>query len=232
MSFGLEVITLVPEVWATLTSERAGLTGRAFVDGEARITIRNLKEYGHGKHRQVDDAPFGGGAGMVLAVPPLHAAVQDARRATPGPVILMGPRGERFSQAMARELAAGPGMTLVCGRYEGVDERVRRYIDREVSVGDYVLSAGDPAAWSIVDTVVRLLPGVLGNASSIEDESFSAGLLEYPHYTRPVSYDGAEVPEVLRSGDHRKIAAWRREQARALTQRHRPDLLERLPTDE
>ncbi|HSI04604.1 MAG: tRNA (guanosine(37)-N1)-methyltransferase TrmD [Myxococcota bacterium] len=232
MSFGLEVITLVPEVWATLTSERAGLTGRAFVDGEARVTIRNLKEYGHGKHRQVDDAPFGGGAGMVLAVPPLHAAILDARTATPGPVILMGPRGERFSQAMARELANGPGMTLVCGRYEGVDERVRRYVDREVSVGDYVLSAGDPAAWSIVDAVVRLLPGVLGNASSIEDESFSAGLLEYPQYTRPVSFEGVDVPEILRSGDHRKIAAWRREQARALTEKHRPDLLEQLPTDE
>jgi tRNA (guanine37-N1)-methyltransferase len=232
MSFALEVITLVPEVWATLTSERAGLTGRAFVDGEARVTIRNLKEYGHGKHRQVDDAPFGGGAGMVLAVPPLHAAITDARKATPGPVILMGPRGERFSQTMARELASGPGMTLVCGRYEGVDERVRHYIDREVSVGDYVLSAGDPAAWSIVDAVVRLLPGVLGNASSIEDESFSAGLLEYPHYTRPVSFEGADVPEILRSGDHRKIAAWRREQARALTEKHRPDLLKRLPTDE
>ncbi len=242
MSFALEVITLVPEVWTALTSERAGLTGRAFVDGEARVTIRNLKEYGHGKHRQVDDAPFGGGAGMVLAVPPLHAAIADARAVTPGPVILMGPRGERFSQAMARELASGPGMTLICGRYEGVDERVRRYIDREVSVGDYVLSAGDPAAWSIVDAVVRLLPGVLGNASSIEDESFSAGLLEYPHYTRPVSFDGADVPEILRSGDHRKIATWRGEQARALTEKHRPDLLadrdvvrsgsKRLPTDE
>ncbi len=232
MSFGVEVITLVPEVWGMLTSERAGLTGRAFVDGEARVTIRNLKEYGHGKHRQVDDAPFGGGAGMVLAVPPLHAAITDAKAATQGPVILMGPRGERFSQSMARELAAGPGMVIVCGRYEGVDERVRRYIDREVSVGDYVLSAGDPAAWSIVDAVVRLLPGVLGNASSIEDESFSAGMLEYPHYTRPVTYDGADVPEILRSGDHKKIAAWRRREARALTEKHRPDLLALLPTDE
>jgi tRNA (guanine37-N1)-methyltransferase len=169
---------------------------------------------------------------MVLAVPPLHAAIADARKATAGPVILLGPRGERFSQAMARELAAGPGVTLVCGRYEGVDERVRKYVDREVSVGDYVLSAGDPAAWSIVDAVVRLLPGVLGNATSIEDESFSAGLLEYPQYTRPVSYEGDDVPEILRSGDHKKIAAWRREQARALTQKHRPDLLARLPTDE
>jgi tRNA (guanine37-N1)-methyltransferase len=225
MSFAACVITLVPEVWATLASPAAGLTGRAFLDGEARLTVRNLKDYGHGKHRQVDDTPFGGGAGMVLSVPPLHAAIADAREGTPGPVILLGPRGERFSQNLARELSSGPGMTLVCGRYEGVDERVRRYVDREVSVGDYVLSAGDPAAWCMLDAVVRLLPGVLGNAASLEDESFSAGLLEYPHYTRPVSYDGTEVPEVLRSGDHAKIAAWRREQARELTRRQRPDLV-------
>lgn len=227
MSFGVEVITLVPEVWPILASERAGLVGRAFVDGLVRLNVRNLKDYGRGKHRQVDDSPFGGGAGMVLAVPPLHEAIVAARESTPGPVILMGPRGERFSQEVARALAAGPGVTLVCGRYEGVDERVRRYIDREVSVGDYVLSAGDPAAWCIVDAVVRLLPGVLGNATSTEDESFSAGLLEYPHYTRPVSYDGVDVPDVLRSGDHKKIAAWRRDEALRLTRALRPDLVPR-----
>jgi tRNA (guanine37-N1)-methyltransferase len=225
MSFAIEVVTLVPDVWPVLTGDRAGLVGRAFVDGLVRLNVRNLKEYGRGKHRQVDDSPFGGGAGMVLAAPPLHEAINDARAATPGPVILMGPRGEKLSQSIARELAAGPGFTLVCGRYEGVDERVRKYIDREISVGDYVLSAGDPAAWCIVDAVVRLLPGVLGNATSIEDESFSAGLLEYPHYTRPVSYDGVDVPEVLRSGDHKKIAEWRRAKALELTTSLRPDLL-------
>jgi tRNA (guanine37-N1)-methyltransferase len=225
MSFVVSVITLVPEVWPMLASERAGLVGRAFVDAKVRLNVHNLKDFGRGKHRQVDDAPFGGGAGMVLAAPPLHDAIVAARATNPGPVILMGPRGERFSQPIARGLAGGTGFTLVCGRYEGVDERVRRYIDREISAGDYVLSAGDPAAWCIVDAVVRLLPGVLGNATSIDDESFSARLLEYPHYTRPVSYDGADVPEVLRSGDHKKIAEWRRERASEITRSLRPDLL-------
>lgn len=222
----IEVITLVPEIWPALTSERAGLTGRAFVDGLVSLRIRNLKDYGEGKHRKVDDTPFGGGAGMLLAAPPLHEAIKAARADTPGPVILLGPRGDRFDQAMARSLALEPGFTLVCGRYEGVDERVRRYVDREVSIGDYVLSGGDPAAWAIIDAVVRLRDGVLGNAASPEDESFSQGLLEYPQYTRPVSYDGADVPEILRGGDHGKIAKWRREQATEITRAHRPDLLD------
>ncbi|MBC7794535.1 MAG: tRNA (guanosine(37)-N1)-methyltransferase TrmD, partial [Clostridia bacterium] len=189
----IEVVTLVPEIWPMLTSEYAGVTGRAFVDGLVSLRVRNLKDYGEGKHRKVDDTPFGGGAGMVLAAPPLHDALKAARADTPGLVILMGPRGTRFDQAMARSLALEPGFILVCGRYEGVDERVRKYIDREVSVGDYVLSGGDPAAWTIIDAVVRLRKGVLGNTASVEDESFSAGLLEYPQYTRPVSYDGTEV---------------------------------------
>ena len=139
----------------------------------------------------------------------------------------MDPRGGRFDQATARALAAGPGLTLVCGRYEGVDERVRRYVDGEVSIGDFVLSAGDPAAWCIVDAVVRLLPGVLGNAASLDKESFARGGLEYPQYTRPAEYDGMPVPEVLRSGDHAAVARWRREQAERLTAEHRPDLLEK-----
>lgn len=224
--FRLAVVTLVPDVWTTLLGPNAGLVGRAFVDGLAELRVINLKDFGKGKHRQVDDAPFGGGAGMVLAVEPLHRALTEARSGTPGPVVLMGPRGRRFDQRVARELAAQPGMTLVCGRYEGVDERVRRYVDDEISVGDYVLSAGDPAAWCVVDAVVRLLPGVLGNAASLEEESFGSGLLEYPHYTRPVEYDGVAVPEVLRSGDHARIAKWRREQATELTRKLRPDLLE------
>lgn len=221
----IQVITLVPEIWPVLVGERAGLVGRAFVDGLVSLRVRNLKEHGRGKHRQVDDSPFGGGAGMVLAAPPLHEAIVSARAETPGPVILLGPRGERFDQAMARSLSLEPGFTLVCGRYEGVDERVRGYIDREVSIGDYVLSGGDPAAWAIIDAVVRLREGVLGNAQSPEDESFSHGMLEYPQYTRPVSYDGHDVPEILRGGDHAKIAKWRREQSEALTRKLRPDLL-------
>lgn len=222
--FAVEVITLAPALWPHLLSAEGGLVGKAFASGACALRVRHLRDYGKGVHRAVDDTPFGGGAGMVLCVEPLHRAITDARARTPGPVLLLSPRGRRFDQAAAAELAAGPGMTLVCGRYEGYDERVRRYVDHEISIGDYVLSAGDPAAWCIIDAVVRLRPGVLGNPESTRDESFSDGLLEYPQYTRPAEYDGVEVPSVLRSGDHAAIERWRREQARALTARLRPDL--------
>lgn len=226
MSFSVEIITLVPDIWPMLMSSESGLVGRAFEEGKTRLTVSDLRDFGVGKHRQVDDTPFGGGAGMVLQVAPLHNAIVRARGRTPGPVILMSPRGEPFRQATARELACGSGFTLVCGRYEGVDERVRRYIDRELSLGDYVLSAGDPAAWCVVDACVRLLPGVLGNPDSIADESFSGSLLEYPQYSRPAEYDGVPVPEVLRCGDHAKVAEWRRSQAQSLTRARRLDLSE------
>lgn len=162
---------------------------------------------------------------MVLSVEPLHRAIEDARRRTEGPVILLDPRGERFDQETARGLAEEPGMTLICGRYEGYDERVRAYVDREISGGDYVLSAGDPAAWSIVDATVRLLAGVVGNPESLAEESFSRhGMLEYPQYTRPAEYDGAVVPPVLRGGDHQKIAEWRAEQAALVTKQRKGDV--------
>jgi len=202
------------------------LVGRAFVDGEARLTVNPLRDFGKGKHQQVDDAPFGGGAGMVLALPPLCEAIALARSRTPGPVILLTPRGRRLSQAVVQELARGPGMTVLCGRYEGLDERVRGYVDLELSAGDFVLSGGDPAAWCLVDAVVRLLPGVLGNAESLAEESFTSGLLEYPQYTRPATLKGATVPEVLRSGNHAHVARWRRSQALFTTRRQRPDLVE------
>jgi tRNA (guanine37-N1)-methyltransferase len=223
--FAVEIITLVPALWPVMLGPTTGLVGRAFEAGPADLRVRDLRRYGKGPHRQVDDSPFGGGAGMVLGVEPLHRAIVDARAQTVGPVILLSPRGRRFTQGEAQELAAGPGMTLVCGRYEGVDERVKGYVDRELSLGDFVLSAGDPAAFSVVDAVVRLLPGVLGNPASLQDESFGTAALEYPQYTRPAAYDGVEVPEILRSGDHARIAAWRREQALALTRAVRPDLL-------
>lgn len=225
--FAVEMITLVPELWPVLLGRSSGLVGRAFAEGVVDLRVRDLRTYGKGVHQQVDDAPFGGGAGMVLMVEPLHRAIADARQRTPGPVIMLGPRGERFNQSVAQRLAAGPGMTLICGRYEGVDERVYQYVDHTVSIGDFVLSAGDPAAWSIVDAVVRLQPGVLGNPASLAEESFStvgAGGLEYPQYTRPAVYEGREVPEVLRSGDHRAIAAWRHGEAQRLTSLLRPDL--------
>lgn len=241
--FNVTVITLVPALWQHLLGRQAGLVGRAFLPDSAadvRLNIIDLKNYGHGVHRQVDDAPFGGGAGMVLTVPPLDKAVRAARRlGAASPVCLLGPRGRVFDQGRAREFAAGPGITLICARYEGVDERVRGFIDDEISIGDMVLSAGDPAAWSIVDAIVRLLPGVLGNRESLREESFAArpgqtgGVgLEYPHYTRPAEYEGQVVPAVLRSGDHGAIAAWRREQALRLTRALRPDLLEGAEEDD
>jgi tRNA (guanine37-N1)-methyltransferase len=231
MSFAVEVITLVPELWRHMLAPESGLVGRAFHSGPAELRVNALRAFGKGVHHQVDDGPFGGGAGMVLQVEPLHQAITLARSRTPGPVILLGPRGTPFVQKTARELSTGPGMTLICGRYEGIDERVRRYIDREISIGDYVLSAGDPAAYCMVDAIVRLLPGVLGNPSSLEEESFAQGLLEYPHYTRPAEYDGASVPDVLRSGDHKAIAKWRREQAEQLTRQLRPELIGGHHTD-
>jgi len=225
--FRVDLITLVPDLWPQLLAEETGLVGKAFAPGgQAKLSVHSLRDYGKGIHRQVDDAPFGGGAGMVLQVEPLHRAIEDVRAENHGPVVLLSPRGAPFNQAKAHQLAAAPGMALVCGRYEGVDERVRRYIDQEICVGDYVLSAGDPAAWIIVDAVVRLLPGVLGNPDSLHEESFASGHLEYPHYTRPAEYDGVAVPEVLRSGDHQAIARWRREQGEALTRKHRPDLID------
>ena len=224
--FRVEIITLVPEIWPTILGAGAGLVGRAFAEGLADLRVNPLRSYGKGKHQQVDDAPFGGGAGMVLAAPPVAAAIGVARARTSGPVILLTPRGATFREAHARELASGPGLTLICGRYEGIDERVRNLVDLQLSVGDMVLSGGDPAAWCVVDAVVRLLPGVLGNSESLTEESFTSGLLEYPQYTRPASFQGVDVPEVLRSGDHAAVERWRRSQALALTRRLRPDLVE------
>jgi tRNA (guanine37-N1)-methyltransferase len=214
MAFGVDVITLVPEVWPVLLGSGSGLVGRAVECGDlVSLRVNDLRQYGKGVHKQVDDAPFGGGAGMVLAVGPLDEAIAVSRMRTRGPVLLLGPRGRTFTQKMAQDFAQGPGLTLVCGRYEGVDERVRAYVDEEVSVGDYVLSAGDPAAWVLLDAVLRLLPGVLGNAQSSVDESFADGVtLEYPQYTRPALYKGMPVPEVLRSGNHERVAQWRRAQ--------------------
>ncbi len=222
--FHAQIITLVPNLWPSLLGAESGLVGRAFEEGVARLDIIDLRGFGHGVHRKIDDAPFGGGAGMVLKVEPLHRAIAEAKKRCGAPVALLSPRGRRFDQEIAREMARGEGITLICGRYEGVDERVRQYIDMDLSIGDMVLSAGDPAAWCMVDSIVRLLPGVLGNADSIEEESFSSGGLEYPHYTRPALYEGAAVPEVLLSGNHGAIQQWRKDQGSKLTRLLRPDL--------
>lgn len=207
------------------------LAGRAMERGVWSLDAVDLRPFGLGPHRAVDDTPFGGGAGMVMRPDVIAAALdaaQDAEQdAAQGgrPAIYLTPRGRPLSQARVRSLAAGPGVVLVCGRYEGVDQRV---IDcrglEEISVGDYVLSGGEPAALVMLDACVRLLPGVMGAAASAEEESFSGGLLEYPHYTRPALWDGYAVPDVLLSGHHAEVAAWRRAEAERITRARRPDL--------
>jgi tRNA (guanine37-N1)-methyltransferase len=201
------------------------LLGKARAVGLLDVRVHDLRSATSDPHRSVDDAPFGGGAGMVLMPEPLFGAVEAVD--PPRPLFLLGPGGRRFDQALARSLASGDGFSLLCGRYEGVDARVRDHlVDDELSIGDYVLAGGEVAAMVVIEAVGRLVPGVMGNDTSADDESFSHGLLEYPQYTRPASFRGWEVPEVLRSGDHAKVARWRLAQAVARTMRDRPDLIE------
>ena len=223
------VVTLLPEAFPGVLG--LSLTGTALQKGLWSLATVDLRDYGEGRHRKVDDTPAGGGAGLVLRPDVVAAAMEDARG--PGPTIYLSPRGRPLDQAMARSLAAGPGVTLLCGRFEGVDQRVIDHFEMtEVSMGDFVLSGGEIAAQALLDAAVRLLPGVLGNAASVEEESFSDGLLEHPQYTRPAEWNGRTIPEVLTSGDHGKVAAWRRERAEALTRERRPDLWQRYRAED
>ncbi len=234
----IDVFTLFPEVIDHYAD--ASILGRARVGGKLDLRTHDVRDAAPGPHRSVDDAPFGGGAGMVLAPEPVFEAVEgvEARPdGLPRPLLLLSPSGRQFDQAVAEELVAHRGgFSLLCGRYEGVDQRVADHlVDGELSVGDFVLAGGELAALIVVETVVRLLPGVLGNDDSTGDESFSAGLLEYPQFTRPAEYRGWAVPDVLRSGDHGRVERWRRAQALARTLRKRPDLIAargRLSDDE
>jgi len=221
----VDVLTLFPEMVTGYLS--GSILGRASERGLLQLLAHDIREHADGKHRVTDDAPYGGGAGMVFKPEPLVAAIEVARARLPGArVLLTSPRGERLDQPMARTLAAGPtDLILVCGRYEGVDERVRAFVDGEVSAGDYVLTGGELVALCVVDAVARLLPGVLGNAGSTASESFEDGLLEYPQYTRPAVFRGVEVPPILQGGDHARVARWRRWQALHWTRLQRPDLL-------
>jgi tRNA (guanine37-N1)-methyltransferase len=224
MSFAATVLTLYPEMFPGPLG--VSLAGRALAEGKWSLDTVQIRDFAIDRHRTVDDTPAGGGAGMVLRVDVLAAAVDHALARRPDcPVLAMTPRGRPLAQARVRELAAGPGATILCGRFEGFDERVfaARPIE-EVSVGDIVLSGGEPAAIMLLDACVRLLPGVMGAADSGTEESFEAGLLEYPHYTRPAEWEGLAIPDVLRSGDHAKIAAWRKARAEADTRARRPDL--------
>lgn len=219
------IITLLPQAFPGVLGE--SLTGKALADGLWSLQTIDLRGFGEGKHRNVDDTPAGGGAGMVLRPDVVSRALDDAALGARGhwPVIYLSPRGRPMDQAMAQELAKAEGITLLCGRFEGVDERVlEEYGVQEVSLGDFVLTGGEIAAMALIDATVRLLPGVLGNAASTEEESFSDGLLEHPQYTRPAEWRGRTIPEILLSGNHAKIAAWRRAQSEEITRQRRPDL--------
>ena len=219
----IDVFTIFPELIDGYLS--GSLMGRARANGLLDVRAHDLRDGTTDVHRTVDDSPFGGGAGMVLSPEPLFAAV--AAVDPPRPLLLLSPGGEPFDQARARALAGGDGFSLLCGRYEGVDQRVADHlVDGELSVGDVVLAGGEVGALLVIEAVGRLVPGVLGNEASVTDESFADGLLEYPHYTRPAEFRGWPVPDVLLSGDHGRIARWRRAQALARTQVRRPDLIE------
>jgi len=219
----IDVLTIFPD----MVSEFADLSllGRARRNGLLDVRVHDLRDATSDNHRTVDDTPFGGGAGMVLMAEPIFATVEAVD--PPRPLLLLGPGGRRLDQAYARELAALDGFSLLCGRYEGVDERVHTHlVDGEISIGDYVLAGGEVAAMVILEAVGRLVPGVMGNDTSADDESFTDGLLEYPQFTKPAELRGWPVPEVLRSGDHGRVARWRRAQALARTIERRPDLIE------
>ena len=224
-SFHAMVLTLFPEMFPGPLG--ISLAGKALEDRIWTLESVDIREFARDKHRTVDDSPFGGGAGMVMRPDVLDAAIKSAHRPS-RPLIYLTPRGKLMDQTRIRSLAAGPGVTLICGRYEGVDQRLLdAWNVEEVSLGDFILSGGEIAALALLDAVVRLLPGVVGKTESLDDESFETGLLEYPHYTRPDPWDTRDVPEVLKSGHHAKVAAWRRGQAEEITKARRPDLWER-----
>jgi tRNA (guanine37-N1)-methyltransferase len=229
----VDVFTIFPQIFTSPLKE--GLLGKAQERGVVRIRVHDIRDYAMDKHRQVDDAPFGGGPGMVLKPEPIFSAVlktydreleelEELKREVR--IVLMTPRGRRLDQSLVQKLAREERLAIICGRYEGVDERVREHLCTDsISIGDYVLSGGEMAALVLIDCVARLIPGVVGNVQSLELESFTSGLLEYPQYTRPADFHGWKVPEVLLSGNHREIERWRMMQARKITEELRPDLL-------
>lgn len=231
-----DVLTLLPEVCAPYLKE--SILKRAQENKLIHIQLHNLRDYATDKHKVTDDVPYGGGGGMVLKPEPVFAAVESILRIgalgdSPIPIILMTPQGRPFTQAVAKELAQHKRLVLICGRYEGFDERIRQHLATdEISIGDFVLTGGELAALMVVDAVARLLPGVLGDPTGAEDDSFASGLLEYPHYTRPAEFRGWRVPEALQSGDHARIARWRQKEALKRTFLRRPDMLAELKLTE
>lgn len=223
----IDIITIFPKMFSCVLDE--SIVKRAQAKGKVKICLHDLRDYSSDKHRKVDDHPFGGGSGMVMRPEPIFAAVEKMKaqgRRQKAQVVLLCPQGERLNQKTAKKLAKEKHLILLCGHYEGIDERVRReLVDKEVSIGDYVLTGGELPAMVLVDCLVRLIPGVLGDKNSLHFESFEDNLLEYPQYTRPANFQGLKVPAVLLSGDHKKIEAWRNKEALKRTEQRRPDLL-------
>ena len=227
----IELLTLFPDFFASPLSQ--SMLSRAQSQGAVEFRILNLRDFTLDRHRVVDDRPFGGGPGMVLKIEPLVRAIRAVKEQDPEVrVILLSPQGPLFNQDKARELAELKHLLLICGHYEGVDDRLRFYLDGELSIGDYILTGGEIPALVVVDALTRLLPGVLGGEGAVDEESFQTGLLEYPHYTRPREFEGHEAPEILLSGDHQRVAQWRRREALRRTKYMRPDLLEKTVLDD
>jgi len=224
-----DVFSLLPEVFSPYLN--SSILQRASQHGLIDVRVHNIRDHATDKHHVTDDEPYGGGGGMVMKVEPIFAAVENVLGPNPGcPVILLTPQGRLFNQKVAFELAQHPHLALLCGRYEGIDERIREHlVSHEISIGDYVLTGGELPAMILIDAISRLLPGVLGDPDGAMDDSHASGLLEYPHYTRPPEYRGWAVPEILLSGDHAKIESWRREQSLRRTHKRRPDLLDTAP---
>ena len=222
------VITIFPEMLESPLGH--SILKKAQEKGLISVRTVDLRDYATDRHRTTDDSPYGGGQGMVMKPEPLVAAIEDARKTLANPrVVLLAPQGRLFTQEQAARLAQEKELVLICGRYEGIDERVKGFVDEELSIGDYTLSGGEPAAVVVIDAVTRLIPGVLGNVKSSQEESFADGLLEYPHYTRPEEFRGMKVPEILLSGDHDKVRSWRRQMSLKVTRRRRPDLFHKAP---
>ncbi|NIM59805.1 MAG: tRNA (guanosine(37)-N1)-methyltransferase TrmD [Candidatus Aminicenantes bacterium] len=220
-----DIITIFPDMFGSVFSK--GVIKKALDKGLIEVHIHNLRDFTSDKHKQIDDRPFGGGQGMVLKSEPIFAAVEKIKREEKTPVYLLSPQGKKFDFRFAEELAQHPQVILICGRYEGVDERVIQYlVTGEISIGDYILTGGEPAAIVVVDGISRFIPQVVGNVESVKSDSFYEGLLEFPQYTRPRNFRGMEVPDVLFSGDHSKISSWRRKKSLEKTWQQRPDLLE------
>ena len=221
------ILTLFPEMFAGVFS--LGVTGRAVESGILDVKLYNIRDYATDRHRTVDDAPYGGGAGMVMKVEPIASCIEAARKNAPDArLLLASPGGKPFDQSMAAELAAECEVFILCGRYEGIDERIYKHIDMEISLGDFVLTGGEMACIPVVDSILRLVPGVLSSSESFTEESFYSGTLEYPHYTRPSVFEGDAVPEVLLSGHHENVRKWRRAMSLSITKELRPDLFEKL----